>query len=262
MKRKHRITAFLFLVFLFSSACFLYHSIQEYQYQKQVEELERDVKSQADDGGGLAAEAREILPKFRTVYERNKEFAGWIKIEGTPIDYPVMKPVADNNYYLTHSPEGEKSKYGSIYLDAATDLKNNKTNYLMYGHFFKDGSMFGSLAAYKERSYYEKHPLIQFDTIYGEGTYEIISVFLSQVYRRDQDVFKYYQYSHISTKEEFDQYVEQVCKMSLYDTGNTAEYGDTLITLSTCDYWTENGRLAVVAKKISAKKDKTEKTGD
>ena len=261
MKQKHLIAAFLFIIFMISMIWLIESSIQEYHYRKQTEQMEDEISANMQDAisenmqeqfDGASPDRAEVLPKFREIYDQNHEFAGWIKIEGTPIDYPVMKPSSDNNYYLDHSPEGTKSKYGAIFLDVNTNLLSEKTNFILYGHYFRDGSMFGSLKNYKVKSFFEMHPYIQFDTIYGEGNYEIIAVFLSKVYKKNQNTFKYYQFTNITSEEEFQLYADQIKALSLYDTGKTAAYGDSLITLSTCDYWTENGRLAVVARKITA----------
>lgn len=245
------LTIIFLLLFLFSTSYLIYTSVESYYIVKiqseMSENMRRDDVSQMKKING-----DEILPKFLTNYKKNPQFAGWIKIEDTMIDYPVMKPTEDNNFYLTHGPDGEKSKYGAVYMDVSSNLLNSSSNWVIYGHYFADGSMFGMLKNYKDQNYYKEHPLIQFDTIYEEGIYEIIAVFTSQVYRKNQDVFKYYQYTNIETKVEFDEYVSNIEKLSLYQTGKTAKYGNSLITLSTCDYGTENGRLAIVAKKIDS----------
>jgi sortase, SrtB family len=239
----------VFLLLLLASTGYLIYQTVEYgRHEREISEMQQNKAQVQDEGQGK--EDLYVLPEFRMIYEKNKEFAGWIKIPGTMVDYPVMKPSDDNNYYLDHSPEGEKSKYGAIFLDKATDLTNKKSNAILYGHYFRDGSMFGTLENYKAESYWKEHPYILFDTVYEKGTYEIIAVFLSQVYHKDETVFKYYQFTDITTKDQFEYYIRNIKELELYDTGKTAQYGDSLITLSTCDYWTQNGRLAVVAKKI------------
>ncbi|MBN7773905.1 class B sortase [Clostridium aminobutyricum] len=249
---KLKILSLIFLsLFLISTAYLVYTTMDSYFSDKVKQELSKQIEE--DKNGqikGKMVNGAEILPKFLTIYEENPAFAGWIKIADTMMDYPVMKPAEDNNFYLTHGPDGRKSKYGAIYLDVNSNLLNSNTNWILYGHYFPDGSMFGMLENYKKEDFFKAHPQIQLDTIYEEGTYEIIAVFLSQVYQKDQDIFKYYQYTDIETEEQFDEYVGNIKKIALYETGKTAQYGDSLITLSTCDYWTKNGRLAVVAKKL------------
>lgn len=110
--------------------------------------------------------------------------------------------------------------------------------------------MFGQLNKYSSEEFYDKHKYIQFDTIYEKGTYEVMYVFRSKIYEESEIVFKYYQFIDTNSEAEFDSYMREMAEMSLYDTGVTAEYGDELLTLSTCDYYTDYGRFVVVAKKI------------
>ena len=114
----------------------------------------------------------------------------------------------------------------------------------------KSGKMFGQLQQYAKESYGKKHGVIQFDSIYEKGTYQVMYVFRSQVYNEDDFVFKYYQFIDANSKEEFDSYMKEMAAISLYDTEVTADYGDSLLTLSTCDHSQEDGRFVVVAKKI------------
>jgi len=109
--------------------------------------------------------------------------------------------------------------------------------------------MFAELMKYKKESYYKEHATLQFSTLYEKEEYEIVAVILSKVYRKTDDVFKYYQIEKLETSAEFDSYIENIEKLALYDTGVTAQYGDKLIVLSTCEYSTKDGRLAVVARK-------------
>ena len=112
----------------------------------------------------------------------------------------------------------------------------------------KDGAMFGSLADYADRDYWAEHPAIRFDTLEADGEYEVLSAFYSRVYKvNENDLFRYYQYADLSEPERFAEFVEQAQEAALYDTGVTAEFGDKLLTLSTCSYHTTDGRFVVVA---------------
>ena len=194
----------------------------------------------------------DILPEYQTLYSLNKRLIGWVKIDDTNIDYPVMQ-TTDNEYYLDHNLNQEYDKNGSIFMDKDCDVLKPSTNLILYGHHMKSGQMFGGLSLYSDQSYYEKHPCIQFDTIYEKGLYEIMYVFRSRVYSEDEIVFKYYQFIDAQSEQEFDSYMNDMEGMSLYDTGVTAQYGDRLLTLSTCDYQEKNGRFVVVAKKVTTK---------
>ena len=195
-------------------------------------------------------ELPDILPEYQALYQKNKKLIGWLKIDDTIIDYPVMQ-TSNNEYYLDHNFNQEYDKNGSIFLDSAGSIYPRSTNLILYGHHMKSGKMFGQLQKYAKESYYEGHRTIQFDTIYEKGTYEVMYVFRSQVFNENDMVFKYYQFINANSQMEFDSYMKEMEKMSLYATGVTASYGDSLLTLSTCDNSQEDGRFVVVAKKIS-----------
>ena len=195
-------------------------------------------------------EPKEVLDEYKNLLNKNKKLIGWLKIDDTNIDYPVMQTV-NNEYYLDHNYTQEYDKNGSIFLDKDCDITNPGTNMIIYGHHMKSGKMFGNLDKYSSKKYYEEHPVIQFDTIYEEGIYQIMYVFRSRIYNEDEIVFKYYQFFEAATPEEFDSTMQEMANISLYDTGVTATYGDKLITLSTCDHAEEDGRFVVVAKKVN-----------
>lgn len=202
----------------------------------------------ADTDGGLAAEKPVMLHKYVDLYEENKDLVGWLTIDGMKIDYPVMQN-EDDEYYLHRDFYGNDSKYGCLYVREQADLDAG-TNFIIYGHNMKDGAMFGELDLYLKESFYKEHPAISFDTLYEERAYDIIAVFRSQVYKADDEVFKYYQFYEAKTREEFADFYGNIKALSLYDTGVEAEFGDTFLTLSTCAYHVKDGRLVVVAKRV------------
>lgn len=189
-----------------------------------------------------------MLNRFRALYEENNDLVGWLYIDGTNINYPVVK-CNDGEYYLHHDFYGNDDRYGCLFVKDIADVNTPGTNFIIYGHNMKDGAMFGDLDLYQKIDYYNEHPVISFDTLYEERNYEIIAVFKSKVYAANDDVFKYYQFYEADTQEEFDYFYENIKEMSIYDTGVSAEFGDTFLTLSTCAYHTDNGRFVVVAKK-------------
>ena len=195
-------------------------------------------------------ESREVLEEFKILLNKNQKLIGWLKIDDTNIDYPVMQ-TTDNEYYRDHNLNQEYDKNGSIFMDKDCDILEPSTNLILYGHHMKSGQMFGNLDRYGSEAYYKEHPLIQFDTIYEKGTYQVMYVFRSHVYSEEEIAFKYYQFIDVNSEQEFDSYMQEMAEMSYYDTGVTAQYGDQLLTLSTCDNQEKNGRFVVVAKKIA-----------
>lgn len=190
-----------------------------------------------------------VLGQYKSLYNQNKNLIGWLKIADTIIDYPVMQ-TGDNDYYQNHNINLEEDRNGALFMDTACDVRMPSTNFIIYGHNMRSGKMFGSLDDYESETFYQKHKTIQFDTIYEEGTYEVMYVFRSRVYQKDEVVFKYYQFIDANSEEEFNSYMKEMAALSFYDTGVTASYGDQLLTLSTCDYEEEDGRFVVVAKRV------------
>ena len=195
-------------------------------------------------------ELPDVLDEYKTLYNKNRRLIGWLKIDDTIIDYPVMQ-TANNEYYLDHNFNQEYDKNGSLFLDKDCDVVRRNTNLIIYGHHMKSGKMFGNLNSYSNEEYGKKHSLIQFDTIYEKGTYEVMYVFRSRIYNEDEVVFKYYQFLDAASETEFNSNMQEMAALSLYDTGVTASYGDELLTLSTCDSSETDGRFVVVAKRVS-----------
>jgi sortase B len=191
----------------------------------------------------------EILPGYQKLYQQNPDMVGWVSIEGTSIDYPVMQRSQDDGYYLNHDFEGKKNKNGLPFLDGSCDTQESNI-LLIYGHHMKNGRMFGGLMGYKDESFYNTHPIIRFDTLYEAAEFEVVAVLLSKVYLQTEEGFRYYRLDGTETPDGFERYIQQVQERALYDTGVLARHGDQLLILSTCEYSTKNGRLAVIARKV------------
>lgn len=225
-------------------------------YQKNGMEYDKLASLKDDSAGGTVAinysedlDAPPILKKYETLYQKNKKLVGWIKIDGCDIDYPVMQ-TSNNEYYLDHNYNQEYDKNGSIFIDMNCTPAFPNDNMILYGHHMKSGKMFGNLNRYAKEDFYLKNKTFTFDTIYETGTYQVMYVFRSHIFSEEEIVFKYYQFIDASGEDEFYSNMEEMEKMSLYDTGVVAYYGDKLITLSTCDSSEEDGRFVVVAKKV------------
>lgn len=187
--------------------------------------------------------------KYAELYAQNGDFMGWLRIDGTGINYPVMQSKDDPDFYLKHNFSKEYSRFGIPYMQENCGLSSD--NIIIYGHNIKSKSMFNELTKYKNRDFYTAHKYITFDTLNEQRTYEVIAAFKTVAY--SDSGFKYYDFVNANTVEEFDDYVAKCKALSFYDTGVTAEYGDKLLTLSTCEYSQKNGRLAVVAKLIEVR---------
>lgn len=190
-----------------------------------------------------------VLRKYSKVYPQNTDMVGWMTIPGTEVNYPVMHTPDDPEYYLNRNFYKEEAKAGCLFIQSTCDAFIPSDNITIYGHNMRDGSMFRALEQYKEKSFWEEHKTITFDTIYEPHTYEIIAVF-----RTTATVgkgFAYHAFDFASDEQAFQNFVQKCHNREMYETGVTAEYGDKLITLSTCEYSQINGRLVVVAKRVS-----------
>lgn len=191
----------------------------------------------------------ETVSPYASLKEQNPNLFGWLTIDGTVIDYPVMFTPEDEEYYLRRDFNGQYSNSGVPFLSGG--WFPGCGNYLIYGHKMKNGTMFASLLSYDQENYWREHPVIHFDTMEELGDYEVVAAFYSRIYEKDEkDVFRYYQYVDLSERSDFGEYVEQIKAAAVYDTGITPVYGDTLLTLSTCSYHTTSGRFVVVARKM------------
>lgn len=189
-----------------------------------------------------------MLALYFDLYSQNNDLTGWLKIPDTKIDYPVM--LAENNEeYLHKNFEKKYQSSGLPFMDYQSNPDKQSDNIIIYAHNMKDGSMFASLLKYDSEDFYKAHPVILFDTLYKRGEYEIMYAFRSKVGAKNE--FRYYDFIDFGSEEEFDGFIESANKLSYYNTGKSAQYGDKLLTLSTCSYNSKDERFVVIAKRIN-----------
>lgn len=189
----------------------------------------------------------QILPQFAELAE-NPDFAGWLKIDGTELDYPMMYTPEDGEKYLRRNLEGEYSVGGVPFIDKHCTLEPRSDNLIVYGHNMKNGTMFHTLMEYAQRNFWQEHPVIHVSSLYEEKEYDILAAFYDRVYMKTETCFKFYQFIDAENEDHFNEAITYFKDHSLYDTGVTAAYGDNLITLVTCSYHVDNGRFVVVAR--------------
>ncbi len=188
------------------------------------------------------------LPEYAELSALNPHLVGWLQIEGTRINYPVMQNPNTVDYYLRRDFYGNYSSHGCLYAREQCDVTAPSDNITIYGHNMKDGSMFADLLNLRSKSYWQNHRYIQFDTLTEHHTYEIFAVVITTANKVTG--FGYHKFIDAATAEEYQEFIEDCKSLSLYDTGITPVYGEKLITLSTCEYSRENGRLAVIARRV------------
>lgn len=242
------------IVFVTSAGVIADYFISGWREQSALEDLSLMQLERED----MKTDKGTVIGKYVDLYLANEDIIGWIKVKDTKINYPVMQTQDDPEFYLHRNFRKEDAASGVPFLDAGSDIFVPTSNFLIYGHNMKNGTMFHDLLEYRNQDFYQEHKTFQFDTIYkgGQGTYEVVAAGYSKIYPKDSDKFKYYQYAGMTSEEEFNKYVQNVKALSGYDTGVTPEYGDQLVTLSTCAYHVENGRFFVVGRRTDAKQVK------
>lgn len=192
----------------------------------------------------------QILPEYQELFEKNSDLAGWLTVEGAGIDYPVMQAVAESSdFYLNHDFDGKEDINGSLFLDSRNNLEKPNDNMIIYGHNMKSGMMFGGLKQYLDPLFWREHKKVTFNTIYDKAEYEIVAVCLSKVDEDGNGQFKYYNFIDAGNKKTFNRFVKNVKELNIMDEKIELSYGDKLLTLSTCNNYTEDGRLFLVARK-------------
>lgn len=201
------------------------------------------------------ADPVEILPvaisnPYQDSFLANEDMVAWLQIPDTNIDYPVMWTPRDENYYLYRDFEQNENQNGCLILDTDSSLEPLTTNLIIHGHNMRSGAMFGNLTDYEDFAFFESHRKVSLCTETCMRNYEVIAVFRSQVFKKSDDVFKFYKFFRADTQDEFDDFYNNIKEMSIYDTGVTAQFGDHFLSLSTCVYHVEQGRFVVICKEV------------
>lgn len=229
-----------------------YNELSNIVANAQTETLDPDAETVPGETQNRVAAVKDengMLVCYKEIYEMNNDTVGWLKMEGTQLDYPVMQTPEDPNYYLYRDFSKDESSRGCIYAWGEADINEPSDNITLFGHNMADGSMFAALNAYTDKSAWEKNSLIFFDTLTEFHTYKIFAVFKTSA--NIDEGFKYHKFVDAEDEEEFNEFVETCKDLAFYDTGITPVYGDKLICLSTCEYTLENGRLVVAAVRIT-----------
>lgn len=183
-------------------------------------------------------------------YRENNALVGWLRIDGTKIDYPVIHTPEDEDKYLRKNFNGKFSMEGTLIVGAVCSTMPESDNIIIYGHNMRSGTMFHDLMNFTKESYWEEHPVIEYSTLFEERQYEIFAAFYDRIYDKNEKVFKFYQFANYDDEEEFLDAMVYFKGRSEYETGVVPVYGDRLLTLVTCSYHESKGRFVVVAREI------------
>ena len=234
------LSAVLLCCLLWSGWQLVHYAVTRSKESALLEELAAPLEQLPDTQGARSS-------YYRQLARQNPDLIGWIALPGTELNYPVMHTPDRPNYYLKRNFQGEYSDLGTPYLQENCQ-PGISDNLILHGHHMNDGKMFAVLEQYKEQTFWQEHPFLQFDTLQEQGRYAVMAVFVVPV--GQPGAFAYQDFVQAENPEQFRDFVSACQELSLYDTGVTAAYGDTLLTLSTCEYTAPQNRIVVVAVKI------------
>ena len=221
-----------------------------------------EMYSYSTSNGGITDKSREWL-------RRNKDYIGWLRIDGTFVDYPVMMDPGEteagdplygpeahvpNSFYLDHNWDRSFYRDGAIYMDCkdtfdGSDIEQSE-NLVIYGHNMANGAMFGTIRRYRQdNGFFYDSPFIELSNLYKEYGYVVFSFFVTPGSYNATD-FTYWNMEELDSKEDYDAYVKHCIDNSQVETGVDVQYGDQLLTLSTCYADYDNSRFIVVARRM------------
>lgn len=238
------VTIVCLAVFIYASSGLFNAFMDYYKNRKMMSEVQ-DIYYEFDSADtAQAAESNEIRSGFEELLKQNEDVIGWITIDDTQVDYPILHS-SDNIEYLTENYYGNQSRAGSIFMDFRNDITSSNLNTVIYGHRMKDGSMFQQLTKFLDQEFFESHRTFEYDTLYESYEAEIFAV-----YHTLTD-FNYIA-TDFSSDEEYENLLADIQEKSLFQTDIEVSADDPIITLSTCDYKldADDGRLVVHAKLV------------
>ena len=236
----------------FTLSCFfggneVYNSIHAREAAKKQDELNQIY--QQGSSSSQPQEEGEMDPKLAALYAINPDLVGWLELGGTGgFSAPVVQ--RDNSYYLKHDFYGKEDSHGAVFLDYRNHVDPNGDNLIIYGHNMNDGTWFNYLVNYQDPDFVAQNPLVTFNTLYGQGEYAVVSVFVAATLPQHGDDFDYHNKVSFQTIEDKQDYLDRIARRSLLNTGVAVDIRDDLITLSTCLYDFSGERLVVVARKL------------
>ena len=253
------ITIVAVLVLLVSGAVCVKYFVELYQNKNQTEELAALVTESEEN---YPDEPAFVQPKYRELYNQNNDFVGWITVPNTAINHPVMQS-DDNEYYLRRDFYKNYLRRGTVFMDYRNDPENLNVNTILYGHNYLDSTMFSDLEKYKDIEFYKTAPVIEFDTIYADHKWKVFAVFLTTASPELDNNYVFNYIYPFMTESSFEEFIDEVAKRSLYDTGVEVLPTDKILTLSTCtrdmDITSkqENARCVVMARLVREGEDES-----
>lgn len=231
------------ILFLFS-----FNKIVDYHYESYKSIEKNEILIELIDDHELEYSFED---KYEDLLSMNSDMIGWISIENTQLNYPVMQTKEDEEFYLRRNFEKEYEFRGTLFTNKEADFSTTNDNVIIYGHNMDDGTMFGTLRKYMSKDFFNTHKFITFETISSSSIYKIIYVIKTVDNNEHPLYIDYSNFFKINNEDTFNHQIDLYESASLYKATETTKFGDELLTLSTCEYSHKNGRLVIIAKKIN-----------
>ena len=209
-----------------------------------------DVTTEPTDPETVPGETQPLvmLPNMEELWNQNPDTAGYIRIDGTKLDYPVMYTPDDEQKYNHMDFNGNYKYAGLPFINVDCSIDPESDNLVIYGHNMKNGTGFSTVIQYRSEKFFQDHPTVFYSTLYEEREYEVVAAFYDKVYFNYDEVFKFYEFIDYENDIQFNEAVEYWKAKSEYDTGVEPQYGDRFLTLVTCSYHEKYGRFVVIAR--------------
>lgn len=206
-----------------------------------------DDKNDFEEDNGVQSGG--IMVKYASLYEMNNDLVGWVKIENTRVNYPVMQTKEDEEFYLKRNFKRQETKSGTPFLSANSNIDTENNQEIIFGHNMRNDTMFGDLLSYKDKEFFKENQIVTFDTLYKERHYEIFAVFSMDI-AENNNHFEFYNHTEFNSEKAFNAFMSEISNLSWYNIENPPVYGDSILTLITCDSLLNTKRFVVMAKLI------------
>ena len=243
---------FFAVIFVVSAIMVIKYYLQSEKEEKTFDDLAASVIENPQSSAIPERQTEETetpqYTEYITLYEQNRDFAGWLHIDNTDIDYPVMFTPNEPEYYLRRAFDKSDAQSGTPFIGKDSTIDSDM--FIIYGHNMKNDTMFGTLDNYAEKAFWEDNPVIFFTTVTEERRYEVFAALKTHILYQEENGYCYYEQAGNLTEDDFEELKQWLTDNALYDTGITPAYGEQIVILSTCSYHTDNGRFLVAARRI------------
>ena len=178
----------------------------------------------------------------------NEDIKGWIKIDNTVIDYPVLQS-SDPTFYLDHNYKKEYSRYGSIFIDSECKEGIHSKNIILHGHHMRDGQMFADILKFADLNFYKSTPAISFNTKEYISKWKIFSIFKTNTKPEQGEIFNYLAVA-FANDASFLNFIDNLKIRSLLDINVDIIASDQIMLLSTCSYEFDDARTVLAARRV------------